>query len=119
MQPLLRALVTGDDMQCDGGDVEEEEDKEEDPFSFKPIFSMGQWEDIVNEDKRVSIAILLPSGVGGEEKNHDLRVSEDGNHLIVSVLWPQALVDVEMLHKSWLDGTPTGELSLRIQSFKN
>lgn len=70
-------------------------------FSFKPLFICGMWEN-AEEEKRVSVAILLPSGVGDARGDHDLRVVGDGMFLEISVVWPLAMVDLQLLHQFWL-----------------
>lgn len=111
---------------CESSDVHDDNDgaAEEDnvidsSYVFKPLFTMGVWEDIGSEDKRISIAILLPSGIGERKKDHDIRVSDDGLFLQISVVWPPALTDVEMLHRKWsADDQGLGQLALRTQAFK-
>ena len=73
----------------------------QDPTIFKPLYVIGDWEN-ESEDKRVSIAILMPSGTCMRRKDHSVSVVGDGMYLEISVVWPMALCDLEYLHKHWL-----------------
>lgn len=73
------------------------------PLQFKPFFVLSEWKHQRTKDNRVSVAILLPTGVG--EQEGDVRVSvEDGLFLRVDVVWPPALTNVPMLMEMWLQG---------------
>ena len=62
---------------------------------------VGKWLEWRTGDTRVSIAILLPSGI---EKEYVFSTIEEGTILHVTVLWPSVLTDVNMLCKMYLDG---------------
>ena len=78
----------------------------QDTKTFKPLFVLGVWKN-ESEDKRISIAILMPSGTCVRKKDHSIAVVGDGMFLEVSVIWPKALCDLEYLHKHWLQNDST------------
>ena len=63
---------------------------------------MDEWKD-ENEDKRISLAVLMPSGLCTRKKDHDVREISGGRSIEISVVWPQAMTDMFYLHKSWLN----------------
>eukprot|EP00171_Calliarthron_tuberculosum_P005918 IDg5918t1 len=86
----------------DGSMSESSEGERELPRNtFCPIYIMGEWESD-EEDKRVSIAILMPTGLCNRSKDHDVRVVNDGRSLELTVVWPRAMTDMAYLHKFWL-----------------
>lgn len=82
------------------------DDDDDQPTIFKPPFIMGEWEN-QSEDKRVSIAILMPSGTCKRKKDHSVCVIDGGTTLQISIAWPRALTDLEYLHKHWLESQRT------------
>lgn len=87
---------------------------------FKPPFVYGDWETDEFEDKRISIAIWLPSGCGDRKKDTEVRVVGNGLFLEISVTWPPELTDTNLLHKTWLsDGTGFSKIFPRMTSFKH
>eukprot|EP00171_Calliarthron_tuberculosum_P016567 IDg16567t1 len=94
------------------GDISKEESSlssasaaESDANSFRLIYVMGFWESD-EEDKRVSIAILMPSGLCARQKDYDVRVVADGRTLEVSFAWSREMTDTVYLHKYWLTKEP-------------
>ena len=77
-----------------------------DMTTFRPIYVIGEWED-ENEDKRISLAVLMPSGLCTRKKDHDVRVISGSRSIEISVVWPQAMTDMVYLHKSWLNADNT------------
>ncbi len=72
----------------------------EETCSFMPLFIMGTWE-TQSWEKRVSVAVLMPSGIVETTDDHTLRVSDDGNYLELSVKWSQSMTDPDVLHRLW------------------
>ena len=86
--------------------------------NFKPIYIIGEWED-QREEQRVTVAILKPSGSFETTRDHDLRVSDDGLSLELSVTWPQSMTDLNFLHRSKIDfDSKQFEQHLRVLSFR-
>ncbi len=48
----------------------------------------------------------MPSGSFETLRDHDLRVSDDGLSLELSVTWPRSMTDLKFLHKSEIDFDP-------------
>ncbi len=69
---------------------------------FKPIYIIGEWED-EREERRVTVAILMPSGSFETPRDHDLKVTDDGLCLELTVVWPRCMTDLFFLHKSEID----------------
>ena len=88
-------------------------------FVFKPIYILGSWEN-EDEEMRVSVAILMPSGTMEKAGDHDLKVIDNGFSLEVSVAWPRAMTDISYLHKTWIDSDGSGSLKThpRVLSFR-
>lgn len=70
------------------------------PQSFMPLYSYSEWIESGSLTKNLTLAINLPSGLF--DSANSVRVV-DGEYLEMRAAWPQALVDVEILHKFWLD----------------
>ncbi len=72
-------------------------------LTFKPLYIMSKWKDILAKDARVSVAILLPTGIG--EHVGDIKVQvDDEEYLAVGVAWPSSLTEPKILTKKWLVG---------------
>lgn len=69
---------------------------------FKPLVNMSVWKDPRTKDSRISLAVLLESGVG--ESPGDLKVCVDGQYLRITVKWPSVLMDVLKLNAVFLQG---------------
>ena len=61
---------------------------------------MSSWAEPETATKRLTVAILLPSGV--ETGCFSVRVADDGEYLELRVAWPKPLADVRALHRKWL-----------------
>lgn len=73
------------------------------PMQFRPIYLLGTWKDPDDHNsERVSVAILLPSGVTKDDVT--LNVVDNGHYLEIGVIWPSFLSDHRALHKKWLVG---------------
>ncbi len=70
---------------------------------FKPIYSIGYWNDPDDNDiPCASVAILPFTGV---DKLSDFSINIVGGSCIeYKVVWPQQLTVSTMLHRMWLDG---------------
>lgn len=68
--------------------------------SFKPIYLISNCAENFTLRKRLSIAILLPTGVSA---NFTLTVNCDGLILQICVKWTSPMSDVRELHRLWLD----------------
>lgn len=92
------------DSECDAKPTESscgnDNSNEDSAYFFKPPYTMGQWENDKWE-KRISVAILMPSGTCNSTSDHDVRVVDDGKALEVSVKWPRSLTDPNFLHSIW------------------
>ena len=73
--------------------------------NFKPIYLIGEWEDR-REEQRVTVAVLMPSGSFENLRDHDLKVSDDGMSLQLTVTWTRSMTDLNFLHKSEIDSDP-------------
>lgn len=52
------------------------EDETDEPTAFKPPFIMGECEN-ESEDKRLSVAVLMPSGTCQRKKDHSVSICGD------------------------------------------
>lgn len=68
--------------------------------SFRPLYLISEWNEPATMTRRISVAILLPSGVGSGD--FTLRVVDGGEFLELTVCWPPTLIDLEIMHKKWL-----------------
>jgi len=67
---------------------------------FKPLYIIGEWEEPETKTKRLTVALVLPSGVN--RSDFTLQVLEDGLSLQLTVQWPAPLVNLKLLHQKWL-----------------
>lgn len=70
---------------------------------FCPLYLVSEWAEPGTTNKRLTVAINLPSGVG--PGHFSVRVAEGGRHLELTVEWPEPMVNLENLHKKWLNST--------------
>ena len=68
--------------------------------SFRPLYLKSIWTEPRTMTKRVSLAIVLPSGV--ECGRFFARVVEGGEFVEMTFRWPGPLVNPEYLHKKWI-----------------
>eukprot|EP00171_Calliarthron_tuberculosum_P003925 IDg3925t1 len=87
-------------------------------FVFKPLFCMGEYE-TKTEDMRISVAILMPSGICERKADHDVKVTDNGLALEVSVVWPPCMSDMLYLHKKWIDNDPAFVDNVRLAGFRS
>ena len=74
-------------------------------INFKPIYLIGEWKDR-REDQRVTVAVLMPSRSFENPRDHDLKVSDDGMNLQLTVTWPRSMTDLNFLYKLEIDSDP-------------
>lgn len=75
---------------------------------FYPLALVSEWEEAITTCPMLTLAIVLPSGIGAGD--FMVRIIEDGDVLELTVKWPKPLVDIEFMHLKWLktddDGNP-------------
>lgn len=91
------------DDEDDEIDIEEEkvESAHRHHLSFVPLHLISVWQEPGTMTKCLSVAILLPSGIG--EGDFAWRVIGEGHVLEISVIWPPPLQQPEIMHKKWLN----------------
>lgn len=67
---------------------------------FKPLYIIGEREEPSTRTKRLTVVLVLPSGVN--RSDFTLQVLEGGMSLQLTVKWPNPLVDLQLLHQKWL-----------------
>ena len=73
-------------------------------FNFKPIYSIGAWQEPDEDDNRfVSVAILLFTGQD-TTSSYSINVV-DGEYLEYTVTWPIPFGDPKLLHRKWVTGS--------------
>lgn len=75
-----------------------------DSLRFTPIHAVAEWTNAALQ-QIVSVAILLPSGVGTPDASK-VRVSEDQHSLQVTAKWPPMMSSVDNLHAFWNQKDP-------------
>lgn len=75
---------------------------------FTPIHIISVWKEPGTTNNRISLAILLPSGV--TVGNFSYRVLEGGREFELTVRWPDPMVDLDMMHKKWLTEDGPGRM---------
>ena len=79
------------------------------PLTFHPIYTVSVWKDPTSKDQRVSMAILLPTGIG--ENPGDLKLFvEDDEIFKITIRWPSAMVSVPQLMQRWLSSQEEPEM---------
>lgn len=64
----------------------------------------------------ISVAIILPSGVG--PGNFKVQVAEAGDCIDLTVTWPDVLTDARLLHKKWLVTDEISDVHPKILGFE-
>lgn len=109
------------DMEADAVSSEEDDTDGDtvldDPLVFQPPYILGEWEDD-GEDRRIYIAILMPSGTSHSTADHGVKVVRGGRALQVFVQWPTALTDRLSLHRAWLKESSFTKYHPHILSFR-
>lgn len=84
--------------------------------TFIPLYLMSEWQEPRTTLKCLTIAIILPSGVG--PGHFKLQVVEEGECLEVTVDWPSPLTDIPMMHKKWF-GNGLSDVHPKILGFES
>ena len=88
---------------------------------WQPLHSIGAWKDPSSKENFVSVAILLPTGIGEQPQDIVIRVEKE-MQLKVGVAWPKCLADGVELHRKWTQGNSVEKIASyhpRIMSFSN
>lgn len=112
----LEQMAVDAEAASSNGEGSDDDEGPDDPLVFKPPYILGDWEND-GEDRRISIAILMPSGNLRTTGDHSVQVVRGGWALQVSVNWPRALTDLLYLHKAWLSDSFT-KYHPRLLSFR-
>lgn len=78
--------------------------------SFQPLHLISEWVEPGTTTRRLTVAILLPSGVAIGQ--FSTRVSDDGNTLFLVIMWPDPLVNLKHLHRKWLTAKGPDKIEL-------
>ena len=77
-------------------------DSLENDSAFKPIYSIGYWNDPVDNDSPCASAAILP--FTGVEKISDFSINIVGDSFIeYKVVWPEQMAVSTILHRMWLE----------------
>ena len=71
-----------------------------DACSFSPLHLISEWTEAGTMTRRITVAMLLPSGV--EQGMFSVSVVDGGRFVEMVVQWPNALVRMDVLHRKWL-----------------
>lgn len=52
-------------------------------------------------ESRVSVAILLPSGVGRNTDEYKVQACPDGKSLEITITWPKGMSNPDVIRKAW------------------
>ena len=113
------------EVKPDADDLGDEEDAKTERsvvvLTWQPLFTVAPWRDLVTKIDYVSVAIVLPTGVGEQPNDVIVRI-EDGNKLRVGVAWPLALADSDRLNRKWISGSGVPKIEAqhtRVMAFAN
>ena len=67
---------------------------------FTPLHLVSVWVEPVTMIDRITISVVLPSGV--DPKAVTSKIVNDGRILKISMRWPEALANIQRMHKKWL-----------------
>ena len=90
-------------------------------LSWKPLYLVGSWKEPNSKENIVSVAVLLPTGVGETLSDLEVKV-ENGNRLLMGVVWPSIIANGETLHRKWIQGNDVEKITNyhpRIMAFVN
>eukprot|EP00171_Calliarthron_tuberculosum_P003541 IDg3541t1 len=73
------------------------------PLQFKPLYMLGSWKDPRTKDDKISIAVLLPSGIS-EHPGDIVATVVDDWFMQLSVTWPTSFMSTVQLMHIWLQG---------------
>ena len=63
------------------------------PLELKPFYLLSKWAEPGTKTKRISVAVVLPSGV--PKCSFYAHVADRGPFLEITVTWPAPLIDVD------------------------
>ena len=92
--------IAGSENLDSDGEISTTSDHGSTTNSFKPLYLISEWNEPRTTNRRISVAILLPSGISCGD--FSISVHEGGHALNLRVCWPTALFDMGTLHKKWL-----------------
>ena len=69
-----------------------------------PIHNCWRWADPDTEEMKLTVVVLLPSGVGDSENDVHVTLECESTTLSIQVRWPATFNCSELLHKKWLKG---------------
>lgn len=98
-QPKKKAKTIHEEEALAGFDLEEATYGDS-SAGFEPLHLLSEWVEPGTTTRRLTVAILLPSGV--YPGHFSVRVADGGCILNVTVTWPSPLVDLTHLHRKWL-----------------
>jgi hypothetical protein len=67
---------------------------------FAPMHLISEWVQPGTTQKRLNVAIVLPSGLTPDD--YSVRVENDGATLVLRCVMPRVLSDSLALHKKWI-----------------
>jgi len=88
---------------------------------WNPLYAITSWKDPDTKENIVSVAILLPTGVGEQTNDLIIRI-ENERTLRIGVMWPRALSISEVLNRKWLTGNGVDSITSyhpRVMGFAN
>lgn len=68
--------------------------------SFNPLYLISQWLAPKKTTRCIFLAVLLTTDIGCED--FSVRIIEDGKHMELFVVWPENVINIELLHRKWL-----------------
>lgn len=71
--------------------------------TFHHLYLILEWQEPHTTVDWLTIAIVLPSGIGSGD--FKVRIVEDGDVVELTFKWPPPVTDVQFLHKKWLELT--------------
>ncbi|KAI0557262.1 hypothetical protein FGB62_325g07 [Gracilaria domingensis] len=100
-QDVKRKKISTEDENDLALDLGADDDRGESYFDgrFKPFYYFGMWEEAKTGTKRLSVAIVLFSGVTPED--FTLSVLPGGRVLEMRCAWPVVFTDIDILYRRW------------------
>lgn len=72
-------------------------------LEFKPLYMLSVWKEPSTKDERISVAILLPSGISENIDDITVRIVK-GQELELTIPWPSSFMNLKQLMQVWLEG---------------
>lgn len=89
-------------------------------LDFKPLYVLSVWTEPRTTTKCITLAIVLPSGVGSGK--FSCRVVDGGEYVELTVMWPNPLIDIETMHRKWIQADSQTDFKLyhpKVIGFQN